>query len=100
LLLYELISYKKWLFHEYEKHLVDVDGIQLSAAKNNIDPSYWISVAIVDGKYGMNKDCGLLVNSSRGIIYAGSGADFAEKAKVEAKKLQQEMAVILSEVEI
>jgi len=51
-------------------------------------------------KYGMNKDCGLLVNSSRGIIYAGSGADFAEKAKVEAKKLQQEMAVILSEVEI
>jgi orotidine-5'-phosphate decarboxylase len=48
-------------------------------------------------KYGMNKDCGLLVNSSRGIIYAGSGTDFAEKAKVEARKLQQEMAVILSE---
>ena len=51
-------------------------------------------------KYGMNKDCGLLVNSSRGIIYAGSGIDFAEKAKVEAKKLQQEMAVILSEAGI
>ena len=51
-------------------------------------------------KYGMNKDCGLLVNSSRGIIYAGSGTDFAEKAKVEAKKLQQEMAVILSEAGI
>jgi orotidine-5'-phosphate decarboxylase len=51
-------------------------------------------------KYGMNKDCGLLVNSSRGIIYAGSDADFAEKAKVEAKKLQQEMAVILSETGI
>jgi len=48
-------------------------------------------------KYGMNKDFGLLVNSSRGIIYAGSGTDFAEKAKVEAAKLQQEMAVILSE---
>jgi len=46
-------------------------------------------------KYGMNSDCGLLVNSSRGIIYAGSGTDFAEKAKVEAKRLQQEMAVIL-----
>jgi orotidine-5'-phosphate decarboxylase len=51
-------------------------------------------------KYGMNKDCGLLVNSSREIIYAGSGADFSEKAKVEAKKLQQEMAVILSEAGI
>ena len=32
-------------------------------------------------KYGMNKDCGLLVNSSRGIIYAGNGTDFAEKAR-------------------
>ena len=51
-------------------------------------------------KYGMNKDCGLLVNSSRGIIYAGNDVDFAEKAKVEAKKLQQEMAVILSEAGI
>ncbi|MEC9209111.1 MAG: orotidine-5'-phosphate decarboxylase [Bacteroidota bacterium] len=51
-------------------------------------------------KYGINSDCGLLVNSSRGIIYAGSGPDFAEKAKVEAKKLQEEMAVILSEAGI
>ena len=48
-------------------------------------------------KYGLNSDCGLLVNSSRGIIYAGNDVDFAQKAKVEAKKLQQEMAVILSE---
>ena len=48
-------------------------------------------------KYGLNTDCGLLVNSSRGIIYAGNDIDFAIKAKVEAQKLQQEMAVILSE---
>jgi len=48
-------------------------------------------------KYGLNSDCGLLVNSSRGIIYAGNDVDFAEKANAEAKKLQQEMAVILSE---
>ena len=48
-------------------------------------------------KYGMSKDCGLLVNSSRSIIYAGSGPDFAEKARFEAMKLQQEMAIILSE---
>ncbi|MBT5615768.1 MAG: orotidine 5'-phosphate decarboxylase, partial [Flavobacteriales bacterium] len=51
-------------------------------------------------KYGMNADCGLLVNSSRGIIYAGSDEDFAEKAKIEAYKLQQEMAVILAEAGI
>ncbi len=45
--------------------------------------------------YGMNKDCGLLVNSSRGIIYASSGEDFAEKARAEAQKLQLEMAQYL-----
>ena len=42
-------------------------------------------------KYGMNKDCGLLINSSRGIIYASSDQDFASKAKEESRKLQQEM---------
>lgn len=42
-------------------------------------------------KYGLNKDCGLLVNSTRGIIYASSGKDFAERAREEAIKLQQAM---------
>ena len=46
-------------------------------------------------KYGMNADCGLLVNSSRGIIYASSEKDFAEKAALEAQKLQREMADLL-----
>ena len=43
-------------------------------------------------KYGMIKDCGLLVNSSRGIIYASNGEDFAEAAAQKAKDLQQQMA--------
>jgi len=42
-------------------------------------------------QYGMNKDCGLLVNSTRGIIYASKGKDFAEKAREEAIILQKEM---------
>jgi orotidine-5'-phosphate decarboxylase len=42
-------------------------------------------------KYGMNKDCGLLVNSSRGIIYARSDEHFEEAAAEEAKKIQTEM---------
>jgi orotidine-5'-phosphate decarboxylase len=46
-------------------------------------------------KYGLTKDCGLLVNSSRGIIYASNGTDFAEAAAREAKKLQQQMAAVL-----
>jgi orotidine-5'-phosphate decarboxylase len=45
--------------------------------------------------YGWNDDCGLLVNSSRQIIYASNGFDFAEKATIEAQKLQQEMEAIL-----
>lgn len=52
----ELIDYKKWLFREYEKGLGGIEGIQLSAAKTNVDPTYWISVAIVDPRYGMNKE--------------------------------------------
>ena len=46
-------------------------------------------------KYGLNSDCGLLVNSSRGIIYASTGTDFAEAAAREAQKLQQQMATYI-----
>jgi orotidine-5'-phosphate decarboxylase len=46
-------------------------------------------------KYGMNRQCGLLVNSSRQIIYAGRSEDFAEAAAKEAKKIQEEMTEYL-----
>ena len=46
-------------------------------------------------QYGWNDNCGLLVNSSRGIIYASNALNFAEKAGEEAKKIQIEMAEIL-----
>lgn len=42
-------------------------------------------------KYGLNKDCGLLINSSRAILYASSGEDFATKAKEEAMKVHSDM---------
>jgi len=44
-------------------------------------------------QYGANEECGLLVNSSRAIIYASSGQDFAEAAKKEALKVQAQMAL-------
>lgn len=50
-------------------------------------------------KYGMTKDCGLLVNSSRGILYASTGQDFAEAAAAAAQQLQQEMAQALALVQ-
>jgi orotidine-5'-phosphate decarboxylase len=46
-------------------------------------------------KYGMNSNVGLLINSSRAIIYASNGVDFAEKAREEAQKMQTEMAAII-----
>lgn len=49
-------------------------------------------------RYGMTKDCGLLVNSSRAIIYASAGEDFAERAAEEAKKVQQQMAKELERI--
>ncbi len=45
--------------------------------------------------YGMTKNVGLLVNSSRGIIYAGNGEDFAQRAEEKAQELQQQMALEL-----
>ena len=47
-------------------------------------------------KYGMTKDCGLLVNSSRGIIYADNTENFAQAAAESARKLQEEMAAELN----
>jgi orotidine-5'-phosphate decarboxylase len=47
-------------------------------------------------KYGMNDNVGLLINSSRGIIYASNGTDFAGVARTEALKMQQEMEEILN----
>ena len=46
-------------------------------------------------QYGITKDCGLIVNSSRAIIYASNGQDFAEAARAEALKVQQQMAIEL-----
>jgi orotidine-5'-phosphate decarboxylase len=48
-------------------------------------------------KNGMNDKCGLLVNSSRGIIYAGNGEDFADVARAAALELQKQMADLLTE---
>ncbi len=50
-------------------------------------------------KYGMNSQCGLLVNSSRAIIYASNGEDYAQAAQVEARKVQQQMSEFLKSLE-
>lgn len=47
-------------------------------------------------KWGMTPECGLLVNSSRGIIYASSGTDFSDAAAAAARKLRDHMTILLS----
>lgn len=51
-------------------------------------------------KYGMNSNCGLLVNSSRQIIYASSESDYAKAARREAEKVQTEMEFLLKQAEL
>ncbi len=46
-------------------------------------------------KYGMNEDVGLLINASRSILYASSGADYAEAAGKEALRMKEEMSIWL-----
>jgi orotidine-5'-phosphate decarboxylase len=51
-------------------------------------------------KYGLNNSCGLLVNSSRQIIFASAGTDFAKAARIQATKIQLEMEEILFQAEL
>ena len=51
-------------------------------------------------KYGLNEECGLLVNSARNIIYASDGVNFADKAREEALLLQTEMEQILKAAQL
>jgi len=46
-------------------------------------------------EHGMNRDCGLLINASRSILYASNSENFAEKARAEAQRLQHDMETIL-----
>jgi orotidine-5'-phosphate decarboxylase len=48
-------------------------------------------------RYGLTSECGLLVNSSRGIIYASSGKDFSQAAEREARVLSEQMKVLLQQ---
>ena len=51
-------------------------------------------------KYGLNSTCGLLVNSSRQIIYASSDKDYAQAARAEAQRVQTEMEFLLHQAEL
>ncbi len=97
---------RTWTDHERMMYVVGATRPEYFAEIRQWSPHHFYLVPGVGAqggslqevcKYGLNDDIGLLINSSRGIIYASSGEDFAEVAAKEAKKMQEEMAQILSE---
>ncbi len=95
---------KTWAGPEEMMYVVGATRGELIADVRKIVPDSFLLVPGVGAqggsledvcRYGMTHDCGLLVNSSRGIIYASSGTDFAEAASCEAKKLRDAMSLLL-----
>jgi len=97
---------QKWGNEENMMYVVGATQGEMFKNIRNIAPNHFLLVPGVGAqggslqevcRYGMTKDCGLLVNSSRGIIYASDGTDFAEAAAAKAKDLQKEMAIYLQD---
>tara|TARA_B100001758_G_scaffold143421_1_gene123519 strand:+ start:13319 stop:14137 length:819 start_codon:yes stop_codon:yes gene_type:complete len=97
---------KKWGTDENMMYVVGATRAKQFSEIRKIIPNHFILVPGIGAqggnikdvvKYGMNEECGLLLNSSRGIIYAGTGIDFAQRSKEKAQELQHEMSVLLSE---
>ena len=51
-------------------------------------------------KYGMNRNCGIIVNASRSIIFAGNDEDYSQRAREEAQKLQEQMQKLLKDFQV
>jgi orotidine-5'-phosphate decarboxylase len=106
--LYERVLMKsmEWATADNMMYVVGATKAEMLTGVRKIVPGHFLLVPGVGAqggdlrevaRHGMNKDCGLLVNSSRGIIYAGQDEDFATKATEEARKLQAQMKTILEE---
>ena len=96
---------QKWANDEQMMYVVGATQGKLFADIRKHVPNHFLLVPGVGAqggsleevcKYGMTKECGLIVNSSRGIIYADNTPNFAEAAGKAARTLQQEMALLLS----
>ena len=95
-----LAQSSKWGGSDVLMYVVGATQAEMLTKIRSIIPDHFLLVPGVGAqggsledvsKFGMNSRCGLLVNSSRGIIYASSDTDFAEAAGHQAKALQQEM---------
>lgn len=101
-----LVTSKSWGTDRNMMYVVGATRSEQLSEIRKIIPNHFLLVPGVGvqggslqhvSKYGMNDDCGLLVNSSRGIIYRSSDIDFAEKARESAEKLQHQMDILLAD---
>lgn len=101
-----LTQSKKWGSDENLMYVVGATRPKMFKEIRKIVPNNFLLVPGVGAqggslsevcKYGLTKDGGLLVNSSRGIIYAGNDEHFAEAARNSALIIQKEMSILLNE---
>lgn len=104
--LYEMVlrKSKAWGTEDNTMYVIGATKAEMLKDVRKIVPNHFLLVPGVGAqggslddvaKYGMNSDCGLLVNSSRGVIYADSSDRFAEVAGEKAKEIQQQMRNLL-----
>lgn len=99
----------KWGTDENMMYVVGATKAQMLSDIRTIIPNHFLLVPGVGAqggsleevaKFGLNDTCGLLVNSSRQIIYASTEKNYAEAAHMEALKVQTEMEFILKQAEL
>ena len=95
---------QQWADEQQMMYVVGATQGQLFEDIRKVAPNHFLLVPGVGAqggsleevcRYGMTPDCGLIVNSSRGIIYADNSEHFAEVAALKARELQQQMAALL-----
>lgn len=107
--LYEKVlkTSQKWANEDAMMYVVGATKAEMLGDIRKIIPNHFLLVPGIGAqggsleevvKHGMNSQCGLLVNSSRGIIYASNGEDYAEKAREAAKTVQLQMAEYLKDL--
>jgi len=104
-----LVTSQKWGSKENMMYVVGATQAKALTEVRQYVPNHFLLVPGVGAqggsleevaKYGMNSSCGLIVNSSRDIIYASDGKDFAEKAREKALGVQTQMAELLQQYNI
>ena len=104
-----LIKSKEWGNDKNMMYVVGATQAQMLENIRKMGPEHFLLVPGVGAqggsleevaKYGMTKDCGLLVNASRSILYASNKEDYALKAKEEAISMQMEMESLLKQFEV